>query len=85
MSKRRNHTFGQRETEILTLIGQGLTDKDIAERLHISPGTVKEHIRSIKKRVGLHKCHKTLSSIIQSIFSEGTKQQEDMTRREGKQ
>lgn len=85
MGKRRNHTFTQQETKILMLVGQGLTNEDIAEILHISPGTVKAHIRSLRKRVGLHECPKTLPSIIQSIFSEETKQQEDMTENEVRQ
>jgi DNA-binding NarL/FixJ family response regulator len=82
MSKRRNHAFTQRETEILALVDQGLTNKDIAKRLHISLGTVMTHIRSIRKVTGLHECPKTLPSIIQSIFSEETKRQEDMTENE---
>lgn len=82
MSKRRNHAFGQRETEILVLIGQGLTNDDIAERLHVSTGTVKAHIRSLRKRIGLHECPKTLSSIIQSIFAEEIKQQENVAENE---
>lgn len=85
MSKHRNHAFGQRETEILTLIGRGWTNREIAKRLHVSTGTVKAHIRSLRKRVGLHESPKTLPSIIQSIFSEETKQQENMTENEVRQ
>lgn len=84
MSKHRNHTFGQRETEILTLIGQGWTNGEIAKRLHISLGTVKGHIKSIRKIVGLHESPRTLHSIIQSIFAEETKQQEDIAENEAK-
>ena len=62
--------LSQRETEILMLIGQGISEKDIAERLQISLGTVKSHIKGIRKRGGLHEHYGTLPSIIQSIFSE---------------
>lgn len=73
MSKRCEFGFSQREMEIIKLIEQRITEEDIAVMLQISIGTVKSHIRSIKKKVGLHRYHRSLSSIIQSIFSEEAK------------
>lgn len=36
-----------REEEVLDLIGEGLTNQEIAEELHIQLGTVKNHVHSI--------------------------------------
>jgi len=36
-----------REEEVLDLIGEGLTNQEIAEELHIEIGTVKNHVHSI--------------------------------------
>ena len=40
-----------RETEILTLVGDGLSDGEIAERLVISPHTVHRHIANIRSKL----------------------------------
>lgn len=42
-----------RELEVLQLIGQGLANKMIADRLHISEHTVKFHISSIYAKLGV--------------------------------
>jgi len=41
-----------REVEIATMIGRGLTNKEIAEKLFISPGTVRTHIYNLYQKVG---------------------------------
>lgn len=41
-----------RETEILTLIGQGMSNKAVARRLGISVHTVKFHLESLFERLG---------------------------------
>lgn len=43
----------ERELEVLQLASQGLTNSEIAHRLFISDGTVKNHISSILSRLGL--------------------------------
>jgi len=42
-----------REIEVLRLIAEGATNKEIAERLVITEGTVKNHISNILSRLGL--------------------------------
>lgn len=42
-----------REAEVLRLVASGATNKEIAERLYLSEGTVKNHISRILGRLGL--------------------------------
>ncbi|MFI0484225.1 response regulator [Actinomadura sp. 9N215] len=42
-----------RETDVLRLIAAGATNKEIAARLYLSEGTVKNHISRILQRLGL--------------------------------
>jgi DNA-binding NarL/FixJ family response regulator len=42
-----------REAEVLTLIAAGLTNAEIAERLFVSPATVKSHINHLFAKAGL--------------------------------
>jgi DNA-binding NarL/FixJ family response regulator len=43
-----------REVQILTLAGQGLSVQTIAERLTISPATVKTHLEHIYRKLDVH-------------------------------
>jgi DNA-binding NarL/FixJ family response regulator len=43
-----------REREVLTLVGRGLANKQIARALSIREGTVKAHLTSVFLRIGVH-------------------------------
>jgi len=43
-----------RETEVLTLMAQGMPSRHIAARLGISYATVRSHIRSVGGKLGAH-------------------------------
>ncbi len=43
-----------REREIVVLIAEGLSNKEIAERLNLSTHTVKSHIHNILEKMALH-------------------------------
>jgi LuxR family maltose regulon positive regulatory protein len=49
--------LSERETEVLQLIAEGLTNQEIASRLFISLNTVKVHSRNIYGKLGVH--HRT--------------------------
>ena len=43
----------QRESEVLRQLAYGLTNKEIAQQLHISYETVKEHVQHILRKIGV--------------------------------
>lgn len=46
-------TLNEREKDILRLLGAGLSNADIAARLHFSEGTVRNYISSILNKLGV--------------------------------
>ena len=52
-SSLKNAGLTEREIEVLRLIAQGATNREIAEQLVISEGMVKNHISNILSRLGL--------------------------------
>jgi DNA-binding CsgD family transcriptional regulator len=45
-ARTRNRPLSAREKEVLSLLSQGLTGVEIAERLYLSPETVRTHVRN---------------------------------------
>jgi two-component system response regulator DesR len=46
------NALSAREWEVLRLIGDGATNKEIATQLFLSPHTVKDHTRTLYRRLG---------------------------------
>ncbi len=44
----------RREHEVIELIGEGLSNKEIAQRLNIATHTVKSHVRNVMEKLALH-------------------------------
>ncbi len=45
--------FTDREIEVLRLLAEGLTDKEIADKLHLSVSTLRYHINNLTSKSGL--------------------------------
>jgi pimeloyl-ACP methyl ester carboxylesterase len=50
--ERARGALSAREHEVLALVAQGLSDRDIAERLVVSPHTVHRHVANIRTKLG---------------------------------
>ena len=56
-----------REREVLQLIAEGLTSKEIAGRLGVSPKTANTHRASLMEKLGIHKA----PSLVRFAIREG--------------
>jgi DNA-binding NarL/FixJ family response regulator len=45
--------LSRRELEVLSLVAEGLTNRDIADRLVLSEHTVNRHVANILRKLGL--------------------------------
>lgn len=59
-SQGKEQVLTEREVEILRLAKRGLPNPQIAEALHISPGTVRNHLSSVYRKLDVHSRHEAL-------------------------
>ncbi len=45
--------LSERELEVVALVAEGLTNREVAERLYLSPNTIKVHLRNIFTKTGV--------------------------------
>ena len=57
-----------REREVLGLVGQGHTDKEVAERLSLSIRTVQNHLDAVRRKTGLRRRTELASWAIRHSF-----------------
>jgi DNA-binding NarL/FixJ family response regulator len=50
-----HNQLSTRELEVLRLVAQGLTDRQIAEKIYVSPRTVQNHLARIRDKTGLRR------------------------------
>ena len=60
-----------RDQQVLNLLVQGCSNKEIAGELNISPRTVKQHLRTLFLRAGIHEGRKRVKLAIAIFNQEG--------------
>ncbi len=70
-SKRGESGLSQREAEILDLLGEGLTNKQVADRLVVSESTVRTHIYRILEKLDFERRHEAVAYAIRRKLSSG--------------
>jgi DNA-binding NarL/FixJ family response regulator len=53
-TRRAIESLTPREREVLRLLAEGLSDKEIAERMYVGSGTVRTHVVNIFGKLGVH-------------------------------
>ena len=66
--KSRKPTLTGREIEVLQLVARGMTSRSIGDRLFISENTVKNHIRNILDKLGLHSRNEAVLYAVREEF-----------------
>ncbi|HSZ33915.1 MAG TPA: response regulator transcription factor, partial [Puia sp.] len=55
--------LGKRENDVLELLSQGLLYKEIADRLSLAVGTVRQHIHNIYEKLHVHNRTEALNKV----------------------
>jgi DNA-binding NarL/FixJ family response regulator len=59
-AREKEQLLSEREVEVLRLAKRGLRNPQIAQSLHISSGTVRNHLSTIYRKLGVHSRHEAL-------------------------
>lgn len=51
--RKKRPSLSEREIEIVRLVAKGFSNDELAERLHLSPDTVKAHLRHVYEKLGV--------------------------------
>ena len=57
--------LSDRELQVYVLVGDGLTTRQIADRLHLSVKTIETHKTHVKEKLGLHSANELMQHAIQ--------------------
>ena len=51
--RKKRPSLSEREIEIIRLVAKGFSNDELAERLHLSPDTIKAHLRHVYEKLGV--------------------------------
>lgn len=60
----RVHALSPRERQLVELVAAGLDTQEIAQRRHISRNTVRDHLKSVFIKMGMHSRRELLASLV---------------------
>ena len=68
-----NYELSKRETAVLVLVAKGLTNKEIADQLNVSPHTVMSHRKNIVNKTGIKSvAGLTVYAMLHNLIDEST-------------
>ena len=64
-------TLSHREQQVMALVGEGLTNAEIAEQLYLAESTVKSHLASVFTKFGVHSRKEAAAVFSELSFGNG--------------